>query len=218
LAPVCFASPPSPLLCPNTIPSDDLNELRKAHILTYGQVKHGIGMGTLHLPDSHPHRKQLRVMEARLRVGRVALVFLNSRPLSGMPPESCTSSSHFLRSIGCSLSCVQAAHMLHGDARFRYGAPIDSCVCLRRSTFDPDPQASKERGVFVLAVHYIMYMWEYRLRLHNPLLSIIQPPEDDLLTMSRSQRLACFCLELMVRSEAHNWCSACVRAVPCVPS
>jgi hypothetical protein len=59
-------------------------------------------------------------------------------------------------------------------------------------------QASYKRGPFVLAVHFLGFMWEHRLRLHNPLLSVVLPPKDDLLTITRPQRLLCLCLEIMV--------------------
>jgi hypothetical protein len=75
-------------------------------------------------------------------------------------------------------------------------------------------QASYKRGPFVLAVHYLVFMWEHRLRLHNPLLSVVLPPKDDLLTITRPQRLLCLCLEIMVRGGGRKETRALRTATP----
>lgn len=52
----------------------------------------------------------------------------------------------------------------------------------------------------MLTMHYLLYLWRYRIRRQNPVLSVFWPVPDDLLTITRPQRIACMCLELMVRS------------------
>ena len=59
-------------------------------------------------------------------------------------------------------------------------------------------QKSAHRGVFVLTMHYLLYLWRYRIRRQNPVLSVFWPVPDDLLAITRPQRIACMCLELMV--------------------
>jgi hypothetical protein len=45
-----------------------LSDLRKAHLLTYGYVKRGLGQSVLHLPDDHPERLRIKAMEVSLMV------------------------------------------------------------------------------------------------------------------------------------------------------
>jgi hypothetical protein len=48
--------------------AESLAELRRAHLLTYGFIKRGIGMGVLHLPADHPHRLDIQRIEESLKV------------------------------------------------------------------------------------------------------------------------------------------------------
>jgi hypothetical protein len=70
-AATCLAWHVVALSCPlpsSPPPAADLRELRKAHLLTYGFVRQGLGMGVLHLPEDHPDRVRMRSIEASLMV------------------------------------------------------------------------------------------------------------------------------------------------------
>jgi hypothetical protein len=51
-------------------------------------------------------------------------------------------------------------------------------------------QKSQERGDMVLALHYIVSLWWYRVRVNHSLLSIFAPPLDEMLVITRAQRVA----------------------------
>ncbi len=66
----------------------------------------------------------------------------------------------------------------------------------------PVLQKSAHRGVFVLTMQYLLHLWRYRIRQQNPVLSVFCPVPDDLLSITRPQRIACMCLELMVSFDS----------------
>lgn len=56
---------------------------------------------------------------------------------------------------------------------------------------------SKSRGSMVLAIHYIVKLWWYKTRVNHSLLSIFIPPMDDMIVISRAQRVATLCVGVL---------------------
>jgi hypothetical protein len=82
-----------------------------------------------------------------------------------------------------------------------------SCVCVPVAAFPPSPavrvvrvslpQASYSRGLSVLVSHYLALQWWRKIRSDHPLLSVLYPPLEEVLRVSRPQRVLTVCLAIL---------------------
>lgn len=56
-----------------------------------------------------------------------------------------------------------------------------------------DFQAAKARGRTTLVITYLVLMWVRNMRVDHSWLSVLVPPLDEQLIVSRPQRIACLC-------------------------
>lgn len=171
---------PTPRCQVDELQAKEAAKLHHAHVLIFGEVRHGLGMHTLHLPPGHPERQAIIKKFDALKVGsagsrRSRVVFCASylqRPSSCSRLPALSSSRHHL--------CVAGLHAL---------VVFAPSLC--------PVQESANHGQVLLISHYIFLLWMQRLRLNHSFFSAFFPSLDAAIEISRPQRLSILCLAIL---------------------